>query len=575
MMLRSTPGQNTASVLGGLAGTGLLVATLVAASSSSTASGVRGGFVGSLTRVYDIATHPSASLAGVAEAVYLSGAALAADAAAGDYLALYLVFSIALYLVEEHLEWRQLGEDKKKTIPPEVFEYGILDKATKDSPETLEKFEKARLYNYEKRLFGMFTSVVNTGFEVFILLLVKPWAWRKAMEHAPFVRTTYANAMASLPMWFRIGAWLPSWLSIAPTQDASASSLSWFGAGASQGASWEREVPEFLLFSLLLHFIGRPLDLIQSLYSDFVLEEKHGFNKKTLGLFFSDLVKSEILSLVFMMLLLPVITFLIHWGGEMFYVYLWSFVQIFGLFMMWFAPTFIMPLFNKYEPIEDKELRGKIEALAASLKFPLYNLFQMDGSTRSAHSNAFFFGMWRYKRIVLYDTLLHLPHDSILAILGHELGHWKMGHTTWNMLLGSVQLFLSFKLVGTVLYSPAKDAIFASFGMEEASHSVMVAIMLIGLLMEPMDSLLERFTTCLTRVFEFQADAFAVDIGRAEGLKDGLKALAAENKSGYNDDWLWAWYNLDHPTLFERLKAIDKKVAEEGKKSIEMAKKTD
>eukprot|EP00392_Amoebophrya_sp_AT5.2_P004591 g4599.t1 len=462
-----------------------------------------------------------------------------------DYLRLYLAFSTGLHLLEEYLEWRQLKQDRKKNIPQAVYDYGILERAKDEESkaEAQEKFDKARRYNYDKRLFGMVTSWISYCISVVILLKLKPLLWDKSVELAE------SSGLKSL---FHGSSYLP---------EAAA-----------------REIPEFLVFHFVSHYVDFPLGILTSLYSDFVIEERHGFNKKTLRLFFSDLVKSEILGFVFAVLLLPVVIGLIHWAGEMFYLYLWAFMQVFGVFMMWFLPNYIMPLFNTYEPIKDEDLRTKIEDLARKVNFPLFKIFQMDGSTRSAHSNAFFFGIWKYRRIVLYDTLLHLPHDAILAILGHELGHWKKGHTTFNLILGSVNLFLVFKVIGLVLFSEESKTIFASFGMGNASHSVMMGLMLISFLLEPLDAILERGTTCLTRVFEFQADRFAaVDLQMPEGLKEGLKKISEENKSGFNHDPYWAWYNLDHPTLLERLKAIDREVAAEKGRAgaVEMVEKKD
>lgn len=133
-------------------------------------------------------------------------------------------------------------------------------------------------------------------------------------------------------------------------------------------------------------------------------------------------------------------------------------------------------------------------------------------------------------------------------------------------------MFVVFKIIGMVLFSPASADIYASFGLSHASHSVMIGISLIGMLMEPLSTIMERGMTCLTRCFEFQADAFAVDLGRAEGLKHGLISLSEENKSSLNDDWLWAWYHLDHPSLVERVRAIDNKVENDTSKASETKK---
>merc|ERR1712203_879801 len=137
------------------------------------------------------------------------------------------------------------------------------------------------------------------------------------------------------------------------------------------------------------------------------------------------MVKTELLYYFFGGLLIPLLIWIVRYTGERFYLYVWAAVQVLILGFMWVYPNIIQPIFNKFEPLKDDNLRGQIEGLAAEVGFPLTNLYQIDGSKRSAHSNAYFFGFWKYKRIVLYDTLLHLKHEDILAILCHELGHWK------------------------------------------------------------------------------------------------------------------------------------------------------
>jgi len=193
------------------------------------------------------------------------------------------------------------------------------------------------------------------------------------------------------------------------------------------------EIKVTLVFLALTTAIGTVTGLPFELYSTFRIEKKHGFNKQTLGLFFADKVKSLALTVIiggpFVSLLLTII----RWGGERFYVYVWAFMFLFSIFMMTAVPVFIMPLFNKYEPLKEGELKDRIYALAGRLSYPLTKLYVMDGSKRSSHSNAFMFGFGSNKRIVLFDTLMEqVKDDEILAILGHELGHWKLGHTLAN-----------------------------------------------------------------------------------------------------------------------------------------------
>jgi len=160
--------------------------------------------------------------------------------------------------------------------------------------------------------------------------------------------------------------------------------------------------------------------------------------------------------------------------------------------MMWVMPNIIMPMFNKYEELKDKVLHKRIEKLCEALSYPMYALFQVDGSKRSSHSNAYLFGFWKYKRIVLYDTLLHLSHEEILSILGHELGHWKMGHTLTGLVITSVHTFVLFWTYGMVLYSEHAAGIYKSFGYEGAEWSVLIGLVLYSQIIEPINEVIQR-----------------------------------------------------------------------------------
>jgi STE24 endopeptidase len=224
---------------------------------------------------------------------------------------------------------------------------------------------------------------------------------------------------------------------------------------------------------------------------------------------------------------------------------------------MWIYPNFIQPLFNKFEPLHDDELRTKIEDLAGEEEFPLTNLYQIDGSKRSSHSNAYFFGFWKNKRIVIFDTLLTLSHDQILAVLCHELGHWKFGHINGNLAITSAHLFLMFWSFGKVMYSgDTSKAIMRSFGFGD-SNAVMLSLMTFQMLITPVEQVLSLLMTLRTRANEFQADSFAVQKGRGRELSTGLLQMSQENKGDLNPDWLYAWYHFSHPALVERLRAIE------------------
>merc|ERR1711973_539766 len=168
----------------------------------------------------------------------------------------------------------------------------------------------------------------------------------------------------------------------------------------------ESEIYRSMTFILLSNVMSTVIFMPFSVYSTFVLEEKHGFNKQTAGFFVKDQIKKFIIGQLIMLPLIAIIVKIVQWGGEYFFVYLWLFVVVFTLFMMIVYPEFIAPLFDKYVPLPEGELKTEIESLAASIEFPLYKLFVVEGSKRSSHSNAYFYGFFNFKRIVLFDTLL-------------------------------------------------------------------------------------------------------------------------------------------------------------------------
>lgn len=333
------------------------------------------------------------------------------------------------------------------------------------------------------------------------------------------------------------------------------------------------KVQLFLITPWLWHYavsvfgeeVEKPISIPFSLYSNFVVEEKHGFNKMTVQLFVTDLIKSEILTYVFGGLLVPMLIWIVRYFGAGFYLYLWGFVQCLMMAFMWIYPNLIQPLFNEFKTLQDLELKEKIEALAAEVSFPLTKLFQIDGSKRSGHSNAYFFGFWKYKRIVLYDTLLHLKHDDILAILCHELGHWKFGHTLMNLVIASAHTFVLFWLFDLVMYSEVSSQMVKQFGYGE-TNAVMVSLMLFMLLVSPTEQLLSLLMTMLSRRNEFQADSFAAKMGKSDGLQSGLFQIHEENKGDLNPDPLYSWYHFSHPPLVERLRALKAIEAESAKK---------
>jgi STE24 endopeptidase len=235
----------------------------------------------------------------------------------------------------------------------------------------------------------------------------------------------------------------------------------------------------------------------------------------------------------------------------------WGFMLVFSIFMMTIVPTVIMPLFNKYEPLEDGDLKTRIFELAATLDYPLTKLFVMDGSKRSSHSNAFMFGFGSNKRIVLFDTLIQqVQKDEIVAILGHELGHWKLGHTLTNfavtqMYFGSAFYFFS-------LTFGSKD-LYAAFGFNDparATPTIIALLLFFQTLWAPVDKILSFILTVVSRINEFGADKFSADLGNSKKLQSGLCKIHLENLGAMCPDPWYSLYHYSHPPLVERLSAM-------------------
>merc|ERR1712226_1469562 len=300
--------------------------------------------------------------------------------------------------------------------------------------------------------------------------------------------------------------------------------------------------------------------------------------------------------------LVAVIIKIIQSGGEYFFIYLWLFVVAFTLFMMIVYPEFIAPLFDKYIPLPEGELRTEIEQLAASIDFPLYKLFVVEGSKRSSHSNAYFYGFFNFKRIVLFDTLLEKDErekvkqlileeekakgkepeeeeekkeeeggkevlgcnmQEILAVLGHELGHWKLNHVLENLIISEAHIFLMFALFA---YLFKIQALYSAFGFTDETPILIGLMIILQFITAPYNSVLEFAMTCLSRRFEFQADTFAIDMDRGDDLKTALVKLNNDNLGFPVYDDLYSAFHHSHPPLLIRLAAIERQVVERKKK---------
>jgi len=318
-------------------------------------------------------------------------------------------------------------------------------------------------------------------------------------------------------------------------------------------ARFTGEISHSIVFVLGFMAAQQVLSLPARLYYTFVLEEKYGFNKQTPKLFITDMIKTNAVTAVLLPPILAGFLKIIQKTGNQFFFYLWVFTAGLQVFMTAAYPTFILPLFNKLSPLPEGELKTKVDDLAASLKFPLSELFVIDGSKRSAHSNAYFFGLPWKKHIVLYDTLIEGNEpDEVKAVLGHELGHWKLGHTTRLMAISQVHLLYVFTLFSVFINNAS---LYSAFGFI-TERPIIIGFLLFNDALSPMDMVVKLLMNIITRKYEFQADKFATDLGFATDLARSLLKLHTQNLSSLDADPIYASYHFSHPHLTERLKAL-------------------
>ncbi|KAJ2719931.1 zinc metalloprotease [Coemansia sp. Benny D115] len=331
----------------------------------------------------------------------------------------------------------------------------------------------------------------------------------------------------------------------------------WYAIGDAMetyaGFGSEYEITRSVVFFIASTLISTVLSLPFDLYSIFVVEKKHGFNKQTFGLYVSDLVKQLLLTGFLGGPIVAAFLWVIIKTGSQFYLYAWGLMAAVQLLAILIYPTFIQPLFNKFSPLPEGELRQDIEALAARLNFPLKKLYVVDGSKRSSHSNAYVVGFFGGKRIVVFDTLINqCTTEEIVAIIGHELGHWKKNHILRMLTAVQVQTFIIFFTFSRFI---GERAMYTSFGMD--TMPTLVGFIFFQYLYQPLDSVLTFATNALSRLHEFDADAFSKKLGYGDKLASALIKLQIENKSVMNPDPLYSAYHFSHPPLVERLNAIN------------------
>lgn len=313
------------------------------------------------------------------------------------------------------------------------------------------------------------------------------------------------------------------------------------------------EITVSVVFASTWSLLAVVLDVPWGYYHKFVLEERFGFNKQTPRLFFADLAKEQCVSLVIIGVLVAGLGRIVAIFGNAFFIYASLLVVGFILAFTVLQPTVIDPLFNSYEPLQDGELKTEIDKLAGRLQFPLTRIYVQDSSKRSSHSNAYFIGLPWYKQIVLFDTLIQQCQvDQIIAILGHELGHWKLNHIFKHLVLNTGVIFSVFTVFAAFIHN---KSFYAALGFN--TQPWIVAFVVFSDIMTPFEAPLQFLISAIIRKHEYDADEFSANLGYGRPLAAGLKIMQKENLATINADKLYATYHFSHPILPERLRALN------------------
>ena len=307
-----------------------------------------------------------------------------------------------------------------------------------------------------------------------------------------------------------------------------------------------------LIFFGILIFSSSILGLPFEIYETFKIEAEFGFNNTTIKTFISDKLKGIMLGSIIGLPVLSLILWLFE-NIDMAWLWGWIFISSFSLLMAYLAPAFIMPLFNKFEPLEDGELKESINKMSKKCKFPLTELSVMDGSKRSKKSNAFFTGFGKNKKIALFDTLIaNHSTKELVAVLAHEIGHFKKKHIIQTLVIGIAQTGVIFFLLGFFINSKPLSM---AFGVSDPK--VYCSLIFFTLLFKPISKILSIIMNILSRKNEFEADEFAARVTEdPDSLIKALKKLSADNLSNLTPHPFYVFMHHSHPTVNERVKAL-------------------
>ncbi|XP_059230247.1 CAAX prenyl protease 1 homolog isoform X2 [Mustela nigripes] len=412
-----------------------------------------------------------------------------------------LLFSWTVYLWESFLAQRQRRIYKTTThVPPELGQ--IMDSET---------FEKSRLYQLDKSTFSFWSGLYSEIEGTLILLFGGiPYLWRLSGRFCGYA-----------------------------------------------GFGPEYEITQSLVFLLLATLFSALTGLPWSLYNTFVIEEKHGFNQQTLGFFMKDAVKKFVVTQCILLPVSSLLLYIIKIGGDYFFIYAWLFTLVVSLVLVTIYADYIAPLFDKFTPLPEGKLKQEIEVMAKSIDFPLTKVYVVEGSKRSSHSNAYFYGFFKNKRIVLFDTLLEeysVLNKDILEESGMEPRKDGEGDSEEIKAKVKMNSFLCFFLFAVLI---GRKELFAAFGFHTSQPTLIGLLIIFQFIFSPYNEVLSFCLTVLSRRFEFQADAFAKKLGKAKDLYSALIKLNKDNLGFPVSDWLFSMWHYSHPPLLERLQALE------------------
>ena len=304
-----------------------------------------------------------------------------------------------------------------------------------------------------------------------------------------------------------------------------------------------------LFFFGIIFFASEILNFPFSIYFTFVIEEKYGFNKTNLKTFITDKLKSWGLTILFGGGILSFIIFQFEMIGNKFWIIAWIFISGLSIIINGLYAQIIVPLFNKQSKLEEGELRTEIEKYAKKVGFDLSNIFVIDGSRRSTKANAYFSGFGKQKRVTLYDTLINkLTNSQIVAVIAHEIGHYKKNHIIFNLLFSFIQTGIMLYILSLFVYQPV-----FSEALGISNHSFHIGLIAFSILYNPISEIFSLIFNLFSRKFEYQADEYAKKTFDGKYLIEALKTLSKDSLSNLTPHPKYVWWHYSHPTLFERI----------------------